>query len=410
MAEFFESFFSLAEYFFKCMFFYYEVLIVLVVLGFFLIKKSKLKYKNEIYMGAVFLILFCLSAFRYDVGVDYLYGYSPMWRSIISTPFSNWKSIGVEPGYVMLNYFTNIFTDHFQGIFIVTSFIIVSLMCLYIYKYFPDKLWGTFLIYGLGYYFVSMCFIRQAIALFIVVFALMFARKKKIIPYMLLVLLASSFHKSALLMIPFYFILQIKFTKKTLYIYSAITLLILTFSEEILSIVTKYIYGSYSLTGGSVFTNIGNSWYTVVPPIAYFAILFYFKDKLLKNDSGNNVLINCAFFSMFFYLIGLKHSTIDRLTMYFEPAVALAMTILIVELRKERNENKEEKKARNRLFIVTLSIIFLSISLNIRQLYSNGCGVVPYQSIFGNEEYQRYCQAIEENDQEFLSAYEKISL
>lgn len=404
------------EYFFNVMFFYYELFAFLLVLGYLICKKSKLKYKNQIYVGVVFVILFVLSAFRYDVGYDYYFGYLPHWRNVRNMPLLDIAlNKDHEIGYSITEAITSLISNNLQAIFITTSLIFMILFALYIHKHFPDKVWGVFLLYGLGLYYCSMNFIRQSIAAFIIVFAVMLIKKKKIIPYMLLVMLASTFHKSALIFIPLYFILQIKITKKVLSLYSLATIGILLTSRQIFLFITKFVYQSYSpeLTGTfSVFINSGSWWYYIVPSIIYFAIIFIFRERLCRDDKSNNILISCSFFNMFFYLISMNHVILDRFTLYFEPIVALALTELIVMLRndyknKDVTDEKIKKQAKLKYIAVVISVVTVVLWSNIRQLYDDGHAVTPYQTIIGNEEYQDYCNAVEEGDLDRMLAYER---
>lgn len=78
----------------------------------------------------------------------------------------------------------------------------------------------------LSEYYCTMNFIRQSIAGIIALFALEFLKKKKFLPYLMIILVASTFHKSALILIPFFFINLIPLNKWVLAVYSAVTALI----------------------------------------------------------------------------------------------------------------------------------------------------------------------------------------
>ncbi|MEG0894785.1 MAG: EpsG family protein, partial [Oscillospiraceae bacterium] len=76
-------------------------------------------------------------------------------------------------------------------------------------------------------------------------FAYYFMRKRKFIPYVLLVLLAASFHKIALIAIPLYFLLNIKYKAYWYGIGAAISLLLAVFHRQILDFIYNYAFTFY---------------------------------------------------------------------------------------------------------------------------------------------------------------------
>ena len=365
------------------MLFYLILFGAITAYGYLLCNKTKIKYRNGIFISTAFTFLCILSCIRYEVGFDYsLGGYTGEWREILQTPFSEFMNLRHEKGYVLFQYLLKSFGENYQIVYIGTSILVAILAGWFIYKYAEDKVWGFFLIYGLGMYYCSMNLIRQTIAGLIFAFAVEMAKNKKIIPYILLTILASSFHKSAILMIPFYFILQIKFTKKTFAIYSLITAGIFLTSPYILDIVTKFWYGYYV---NSIYLLDGNEWFYLITPIILFTIVFIFRDKICEDDKSNNIYINCAFFNLFFYIIGARHTLVDRFTIYFEPALIIGLSILINKLRKEKSQYFKNTCA----FIATAVII-----INVIYLFEDGHGILPYDTIFTNEDYKIYYNSL----------------
>ncbi|MEG1993770.1 MAG: EpsG family protein [Oscillospiraceae bacterium] len=388
------------------------LLAFLVLIGYIICNKTNLKHRKGIYLGIVFLILASLSAIRYEVGFDYSFTYVPGWRQVLDTPFSEFNKLYHEKGYVLLEYLISLVTENFQAIFISTSIILVALPIILICKYAADKIWGVFLYYSIGLYYCSMNFIRQSIAAFIFAFAVVFAKKKKIIPYMLLVILASTFHKSALLMIPFYFILQIRITKLVLVLYSAVTIGILFTSNIIVDFVIQHFYQGYK--NESIYIIYGVKWYYIVVPVILFVIMFVFQDRLCKDDKSNQIYVSCSFFNMFFYLVALNHVIVDRFTLYFEPTLVIGLTYLITQLRSDRNqENLIEKfKARfnKRYIIITSVIVVCVLTTNIISLIDDGHAVIPYQTIFESDDYRQYYYSINKDNEIITEQPEEVDL
>lgn len=372
------------------MIFYLSLFGGVTLFGYLLCNKTKLKHRDAIFVLCAAALLCFLSCIRYDVGFDYSYGgYTGLWKNVLNTPFSQFMTVDDEIGFTLFTYFLSLFGENYQIFYIGTSILIAILAGLFIYKECGDRVWGFFMLYGLGMYYCSMNLIRQTIAALIVAFAVPLIKKKKIIPYMLLVLLASTVHKSALLMIPFYFILQIKLTKIVLAVYMAITLGIFLTSNIILKIVTKLWYGSYV---GSIYLDYGNDWFYMIASIVFLIVIYTYRGKICADDPENHIYVNCAFFYYFFWFIAWKHTLVDRFTMYFEPAVIIALYILIKRLYNEKNMGNVRKKRR--YIAVTLSVIASVILMNVIYLIEDGHGIIPYDTVFTNEEYRIYYESL----------------
>lgn len=95
------------------------------------------------------------------------------------------------------------FSSNYQMIFVVTSLLIIGLFCICYAKYSSNVYLSVMLFLLLSEYYCTMNFIRQSIAGIIALFALEFLKKKKFLPYLMIILVASTFHKSALILIPF---------------------------------------------------------------------------------------------------------------------------------------------------------------------------------------------------------------
>ncbi len=382
------------------MFFYIVLMAGITLFGYLLCNKTQFKYRNGLFVALAFGFLCFLSCVRYDVGFDYSYGgYTGMWRQVHETPFSDFMSIESEKGFTLLLYFLKLFGQNYQIMYAGTSIVIAALAGWLIYKYAEDKVWGFFMIYGLGMFYCSMNFIRQTMSCLVFSYAIIAAKKKKIIPYMIITLLAASFHKSALLMIPMYFLMQVNLTNIILAIYTVISMTVFFSSPYILEIVTKIWYGEYI---GSYHITTGNKLYYIITPLILFAVLYFFKDKLCKKDKTNMVYINCAFFNLFFYLISCHHRLVDRFTLFFEPAVILGICALMKILADEkkqpdisRAERSKAVKLQIKTGIITAAAVMV---INMVYLIENGHGILPYQTIFTSDDFKIYSQTLKGYD------------
>ena len=120
---------------------------------------------------------------------------------------------------------------------------------LYIYKYSDCAYISLAAFITLGMFYTSLGFMRQTLAAIIVTFALHYIDSKQPLRFLVLVLFASCIHVSSLIMIPFYFILRIKLTRRLLSIYSSVSLFLFVFSIPIPpSVSSSAIPGSLGLS------------------------------------------------------------------------------------------------------------------------------------------------------------------
>lgn len=132
---------------------------------------------------------------------------------------------GQEWGYYLLNVLVAHFTTNRYVFIFVTSLLIYTLFFLSIRNTVKDYPFACLIFLGFFYYF-SMTYLRQCLACGVVWFGMKYAWERKPFHYFLIVLLAYSFHNSAIIAILFYFIPLKKYSKRVIVIFLFICLLI----------------------------------------------------------------------------------------------------------------------------------------------------------------------------------------
>jgi hypothetical protein len=151
------------------------------------------------------LIFFLHYIFKYGCVVD-VESYAEVFKLL----GGNWNPIYInrfDPGFVVLNLITSIFFDELYSILLVSYVLIFAIAAIAFYKFSPYPLFSLFLFFCISYVDNP---IRQAIAASIFLLTIDFIYQKKGIYYFIMVIVATSFHFTALLMIPIYFIARIK--------------------------------------------------------------------------------------------------------------------------------------------------------------------------------------------------------
>ena len=363
---------------------YYILLAVLVAAGIILCRSTK----GEIaYLLSSGLAFFIISAIRRFVGVDYN-SYATMYFDFNFYSIEELTSERTEKGFIVFfKILSDLFTD-MQAMFTLIAFAVAAAVVIYIYKNSSIK-WvscAAFLVFGL--YFNSMNFLRQILAALIVTYAFKYVYSKQFFRYLVLVLFASCFHMSALLAIPFFFILQIKLNYISLSLYCAVTALIYMNSTQLMELVTTYFYKNYDPKTSVEMMN-GLTWeYTLIFAV-FFIAAFLLRKRLEKRNPFNSVLISCMFFALFFEFIGTKHAIISRFALLFLIAPVLALTPEIVQvITGYLSERFKDDKKRRLVFqgcsYAAIAVYGISIFSNF--LIHNYNSVVPYTTIFSEIE------------------------
>ena len=159
------------------------------------------RVKSDLFFYLSFLALTIFSGLRFDVGVDFM-SYHQMFED-----FKNGNALFLfEPANMMIINTINIFNIDHQVIFFIYSVIIMFGVFYFIKKLSPLKELSILLFVTVGiFYFSTFNGIRQWAAISIGLIAIVKLIEKKHIQFLILVILATLFHLSALLLFIFIF-------------------------------------------------------------------------------------------------------------------------------------------------------------------------------------------------------------
>lgn len=210
--------------------------------------KETLKIKDDYYTKYVVFLTFAIlflglvTGFRsFNVGTDLNYTYIPGFYKILNGSTNEYS----ERGFVLFIQLLQIFSDNARILVLSTSLIFSFCLCRIAVKK-SANLYVCLLASLLStFYFTSLNNVRQSLAIIILIEGFNYIVDKKLFKYLICVFLAFLFHKSALIMIPMYFVINSEFIKKhylTLLIISIIILPILSKIFIYLISFTKYAY------------------------------------------------------------------------------------------------------------------------------------------------------------------------
>lgn len=188
--------------------------------------KKNVHAVNRTYSGKFLYCLFwmivmiVLVGFRsLEIGNDtqaYAYIFNSMSRT---DSFSEWLAnnrytSGVDNGYYLMCFLLSRFMTY-RTFMIISAIVTIAPAAYIIYKLSDSVLFSFVLYICFPYYTLTMSMMRQAYAIAFIMIAFYCCVKKKLLGYLILYSIAVSFHQSAILFLPVYWIAKIKNTVTT---------------------------------------------------------------------------------------------------------------------------------------------------------------------------------------------------
>lgn len=191
--------------------FYLICFIILLVLAVLNVQMHD-KLSTQVLSGIASLMLIGIAGLRYETGGDWdaytqMFANFPSFSRLIGHPIELTQQV-VEEGFVLLNAFVKSLGGTVQHLFFIVTSINILLITSALHKYTKYPVVSLMCYYGILYFNLEMIYIRQATAVAMCFFALQYIKPHKIVPYMLMIVLACTFHRVAALMIPLYFLLD----------------------------------------------------------------------------------------------------------------------------------------------------------------------------------------------------------
>lgn len=279
--------------------------------------------------------------------------------SVIFKSISDYYQLGLgkDPGYLIFQKTIQIFTGEYQIFLFVIAIIFFTALGNFIYRN-TNRLSDAilaFVIYSVLFYgFFSITGVRQTLATAATLFGYELIKRKKLLPFIILILLASTIHKSALVFLPFYFIVQIKNPK---YLFAGVLILfpILMIFRNSLSEFFQIIGGYYDYVeyeGAGTFT------FTLM--FIVLSITAWWRRKYILNINTKDFYIAFALALLFLPLTWVNPNGM-RVVQYFSifmlvlvPAILYSFQAISVKVRKDIY----------RVTVLILLILFLQSNWN----------------------------------------------
>ncbi len=258
-------------------------------------------------------------------------GYVQNFRSISSVDWSNiYTHFSKDQGFYYFVKLVRTFTDSTVIFKLVTAF--ASLIGIFVlcWKNTKRPVLALYFYITIGNFFFVVTGMRQAIAMSICMLSIHFIQKRKIIPFVLLVLLAVQFHHSAYIFLPMYFLGTRRINALNMLITIGVTVAAYFSYENLLAIandVLDYNYGVEELNNGGIF-------FIILLIILILALLT--KNHWMK-EMQTRVVMNTSIMCGVIWVFRLIGRTAERPSMYFLNAIPVIFSEALDSIEGERN-------------------------------------------------------------------------
>lgn len=285
-------------------------------------------------------------------------------RNIFDTGL--FRHYGNEFGYCFLNVGVALFSANRYIFILVATLIIYTCLYFSFKRHTNNYAFAIILFLGLWFFF-SFTYLRQVLAASIAWLAIKYISERDIKRFLIVVFIAVTFHNSAIILLPLYFIPVRPFEKKVILIVMGVVLLLGLTDGPATLFAT---YGEV-VEDARVQTNLAD---TSGFRVAYFieAVFFLFliltNYDLITETEEQTVMTNAAIVFCGILLFFVKSENGGRLSWFYMIGIISTLTYIATW--------------QQRVTYHTMAIIMLSFFLYMRILTSWGVQLSPYKTFF----------------------------
>ena len=335
-----------------------------------MVETKKYRRRRWWWLFLAALPMFALIAFRaFHLGND-TFAYLKFFKWMVDTPWErifivNEEGPQFELGFVVFEKLLTYVTQSSQVYQVIYSSIYLLAVVFFANQLEKENFSFLFFFATMGTYTFMFTGVRQCLAMSICLFSYYFIKKRKFIPFFMLLLLAFTFHKSSILFIIAYFIYNRKISWINAFIYTAfggLAFVYIDLIQEWFNDNLDYDYGVEETGNGLIMFVI----IAVVTLFSFFMILYY--EKQTKESVG---LLNIGVISLILWLLRLATRVAERPSFYFM-FFSAAMLGYALDAVSDKKDGLIYK------FIVYSGFLLLFVY----RLLTSQASLVPYVSFF----------------------------
>ncbi|MCM1303084.1 MAG: EpsG family protein [Lachnospiraceae bacterium] len=293
-----------------------------------------------LFLSLVLLIL--ISALRGDFSTDYKVFYHKFYVPAEKDGLL-WVLSERDWGFAVLCYVASQLFHSYQWVIAVMGIATVMLYGRTIKRYSVNYMLSIVLLVGIDNYIVSFNIIRNIFSAALCFYALKEIYENSFRKYFILVLLASTVHRTALLMLPMYWVLRIDIRKKKniFFLIGVILFYVVCFmftnsiGRTVMDMLGMDSYGTDLVVFNRYFT--GNTFYKgALKTSALFGFVVFFQKLINFNDLKERVWFNACAANFLFQILTIKIGMAVRLGYYFSACFILLIPLIISRMKNKK--------------------------------------------------------------------------
>ena len=327
-----------------------------------------LKYRPEYRRGFLLALgaaCWLLASLRYVTGFDYR-SYEAFFQNTAAQGLAGSK---VEWGFRLLGLAVSGVGGDYRAFLLVFHLLLTVLVFVWIDRYSSSPWMSVYLFVALQYFALSMNLLRQALAAAVVLWAYPFLKSRRFLPYCGVVLLAACFHRTALVMLPFYVLLNLRVSWLHYGLAAAAAGAAYFGADALIQITTDFL-GFYRYYSDERYWQ-ANGFAYVLFPLGCLLFALPLLRRAARDPSGSPLLANSVFYATLMQLFITRHFILERLSIY------LAMLSLLALPEAARaSDGRCSARVRTGLLIAGAFLYFLFAA---REGFH---GVYPYHGVW----------------------------
>ncbi|MCI8344425.1 MAG: EpsG family protein [Clostridia bacterium] len=365
----------------------YIIMLIISMIFAYIADKNKVKWKKIMFSIISTLPFIFISAFRYDVGTDYMHRNVPDFETLKAGGDVEHLEIGFK---LMVRCIANIFKEP-QSLFIITTLIIIPIIMYIIFKESKKPILSIFIFFTGCYFFYSLNIVRQYLAIALILVAYKYILDNSYKKFAIMLVLAFSIHYSSIVCI-IAVLLRKKIIMKPIFLTILITL-ILIFSTQfgnILNFVLSRTYYNVYINNTCNFSDLNKSAF-ILNGVIYILMYMAYKYKL-KDEKKIIFYLNIQGISLLCIAMGSIMSLFMRISFFFSILQIISVPYIVYDTRAFDSIIFEIKNKKiiltNKILQLTFLVIVLTIyTCNIiHNNFINNVGeVVPYKIVFNKK-------------------------
>lgn len=318
-------------------------------MGFLVNMNSNKEKKAYLIVSSVILIL--VSGLRsYYIGSGDTFRYALMFEQDITMTYNEIiDNVDRDPFYHIFSLFlSKLLGPNFHYVLLVFATIYVSAFDRLISKESPNLLISFIVLFGMNFFNFSMHGVRQGIAIAFVILAYFPLRDRKLLQFLLLVFMATCFHKSAAIFVIAYPFCRLGLNKKTIFLYIGLIGILLISGNDLIRQFAMEVSVYDERFAGYAVTEKALSYAGLVQFTLFFLLILGNLKSFQAQDRDSSILITLLILAMIFQTFAIFIAEMFRVAMYF----SIFLVILVPRLLKTY-----PPKAKTILTVVLCSLL-----------------------------------------------------